>query len=441
MKSIFYTLLLSALIFTNSSFAQVWSFAKGSDSIGLYIGYPEHVVAAGRQAVLWGDFKKSHMVYGSQDLGDYTMNELDTSGTVGASININGKLYLLDAQTDDSGNYYILGTYYDSVTFSTGFQSLRNPLPGNDPNYFLFRLDKGTLHLSWFKLIGVDYYSTSSNFTIKNNALYMFVDSGLVADNLFKYDLSTGNHTRVLTQSQDGMVTSIQLDAKGNIYVAGGGTVLGPVNFNGHIDTPASALSYPTYIVRYKADGTFDWIQWMRDVTITPRKLTLSGNNQLYYSGPVNDSFALAGITVHHAKWVFAFMVAMLDSTGDVKWLSQQDSKYLGDAGVNNEYHASLLGDTSLCIAAFTRDTIDWGNGVTSITNNNGNMTVVNFASTGLVNWTKSPLALASTCNHIASDGYNVWVTGNGYDSTQLVFGSNHIISQLYGSTPFIAKL
>jgi len=435
---IFFRVIIFLLLSNVTAKAQQWSFATG-DSADTSSTRPQNVVAASRDAVMWGNFVNPKMPWAPGFVGDYKMTEYDTAGVTGNSINITGKVYLFNAQCDDAGNYYVTGYYYDTIKFPGGFQETR--LSGGDsPEYFVFRLDKGTLALNWFKFVGIDFSTTANNFTIKNGGLYIFVDSGGLANNLYRYDLATGDRNLVLTQSADGHVTSVQLDDNNNIYVAGSPTNTGAVNFNGHTVYVDAALSYPTYVTRYKADGTYDWSLFTHGVTVEDRKLTIADNNEIYYSGPVNDSFSLGSYTINHGAWVYAYFVSMIDSTGAVQWVSQLPDTLAGDASVSS-CHTTIGPDSSLNVISSVRDYINWGHGVISSCNNNGTATVVNYSTSGVVRWALSANATYSDAERIATDGKNLWVAGIGYDSTAMKFGSFSIPSVLYHNKPYLAKI
>src|SRR6185312_14952423 len=106
-----------------------------------------------------------------------------------------GKLYFIDAQTDANGNWYLLGRYFDTMQFASGHIYTRNAWSGSEPDYFIARLNAGTLDLAWLQHIGADYINTASTFTIKNNALYLPIDSGGIATFICKLDLSTGSRS------------------------------------------------------------------------------------------------------------------------------------------------------------------------------------------------------------------------------------------------------
>ncbi len=432
------SILLLLIIMHITSQAQQWAWVNAAATTTLTVAKPG-VVAPGKEAVMWGTLVKDNMPFGSELYGKYVIAEHDTAGTPGASLTIDGRAILIDAHCDAAGNYYVLGKIFDTAFFSTGFQAVR--VNNTDPKYFLCRLDKGTLALNWFKFLGVDDNSAANAFTVASDGVYIFVDTAFTATVLYRYDLATGNSTNVVTQNNTGHVTSVQIDAHGNIYVAGGGVSIVTADFNGHNVSIPSGMTYPQYIVRYKAGGTYDWSTLMSDATLVPRQLSVSSDNAIYYSGPIFDSFTLDGFGVRHATWVYDFLVCRMDSTGDVQWLRQLPDTMGGDAQVRNEYHAAAMADGSLSVSAQARYYVRWGGNV--ITNNGSDdaATVVNYAANGSVNWALPVQADYTVSGYIGTDGQNIWFTGTGFDSTALHFGSLTIPTNYYNYKTFLAKV
>jgi hypothetical protein len=425
---------------TSAQHAGSWVWAT-ADTAGVQNTNPgafHSVTAVNGNKVFWGYPLGKKFLYGSDAMTDYQLAEYDTAAKQLHGIMVYGKLYFLDAQTDANGNWYLLGRYFDTMQFSGPHLFTRDAWAGSGPDYFIVRLNAGTLDFAWLQHIGADDLNTASTFTIKNNTLYMPIDSGGVATNIYKYDLSTGNPTLLWTQTGQSYTSSIQVDNSGNVYLAGS-CAFTELDFNGHKITGPS--SYPVYMVKYSATGTYLWSHFMSDVTCAARKLTLATDNILYYSGTLHDTMSLGGYTLHHPAWVYDFLVSRLDSNGNVYWVRQLKDTLSGDAEVDYQYHAAACADNSLSVFASVRRFLDWGNGVT--TNNNGyGSAIINFSTAGVAQWAATIDADYTSTEHIISSGSDLYVVGYGTDSTAIQFGSIPLPAYgRYMCTPYMARL
>lgn len=416
----------------------VWALTDTAAHQGTNPNGLHDIVAAGANKLLWGYPIGKKLLYGSDVMSDYQVMEYDTAAKQLHSTMVYGKLYFIDAQTDAAGNWYLLGRYFDTMQFASGHIFTRNALSGTEPDYFIVRLNAGTLDFAWLQHVGADYINSAATFTIKNNALYLPIDSGGIATFICKLDLSTGSRTTLWTQGGQSYTSSIQVDDYGNVYLAGS-CAFTEIDFNGHKITGPS--SYPAYIVKYRANGQYAWSHFMSDVTCATRKITLAGNNIIYYSGVVHDTMSLGGYTLHHPGWLYDFLVSRLDSNGTVHWLRQLKDTVAGDAYLEYPYHAAIGADTSLSVFANVRHFIDWGNGVTTNTDFD-EVAVINFSSTGVAQWANTVTADYATTAHITSSGNNIYITGYGTDSTSLGFGSISLpASGPFTYMPYLARL
>lgn len=422
----------------NAQSVPQWRWGKSDTSIVFAVNpaYIRTVVASGNNKMLWGTLQTDKMNLNEAN-GDYSLTEFDSSGNQLNSTLITGTLHLISAKADDAGNWYILGQYYDSLHFANGLDATRNPSL-TSPDYFIARFDAGNLMLHWFKPIGAELGCTSGAFTIRNNALYVSMDSSGAATKLYKMDLQTGDRTDLWIQNGQSTTSSIEVDSHGNIYLAGSCAFSG-VDFNGHFESGPSG--YPAYMVRYKANGQFDWSHWMADVTCVDRAFALASDNSIYYSGNVHDTFSLAGHPFHHPAWVYDFMISALDSTGHLNWARQLNDTLGGDADLTNQYHSVLAADGSLYLAYTHRGFIDWGNNVTISTGLNSSASVLKIDAAGNAVWVLHASAEESFPEQITASGNSVWITGLGYDSLALSFGTVSLPTSYQHYTPFVARI
>lgn len=414
-----------------------WEWAK-ADGAAKISNSPSHVIAATHNKVLWGELINKKMIYSPNVLGNHKISEYDSAGNFLNSITITGKFHLLDAKADNAGNWYVLGQYFDTVTFSPTLQYVRDPFTfptGSD--YFMFRLNAGSLSLAWAQHIGSNTYSTASAFTIANNSLYIVIDS--VTTYINKLDLATGARTVLWPQTGFSRVSSIAADNAGNVYLAGNCSH-DTISFNGHVETVP--FSYNSYIVRYKANGNFDWVQWMDDITCNARTITLATNNLLYYTGPLNDSLVLDGHHLSKPVGYISFMAARLDSSGHANWVRQSNDTTTGSAGMSTMYNAAVTEDSCLNIFLTIRGAINLGNGIISaLPTTTTNAAIVCIKPDNTTKWVKYVRGGSTNTNHIISTGKDLYVTGGGNDSTALRFDTIATAVTIGGYTPYIAKI
>lgn len=433
-------LLLVIVLFTSFSIqAQVpkWQWAKG-DTTAKINGTATHVVAATHNTVLWGQALKR--TGPSSATGGYKVSEFDSAGNYLTSVNITGNFTLIDAHPDDAGNWYLLGQYTDTINFPGGLQYIRNPFAfPSGPEYFMLRLNSGSLSMAWTQHIGTNNYSTASAFTIANGKIYIVIDS--VTTFINTLDLATGNRTVLWSQTGLSRVSSIAVDNAGNIYVAGNCSN-NIISFNGHVDSFANF--YNNYIVRYKANGNFDWVIWMGDLTCTPRELSLVSNNFIYYSGPLNDSLTIGSFHLHKPFTIGnGFMAARIDSSGDVSWARQDNDSASATANMDNVYDAVVTNDSCLNLCLKVRGSMNFGNGVSTTALSTQTLaTLVCIKPDSTTKWLKQIGCQQMSSNHLASNGKDVYITGNGYDNTAISFDSLVIpVTLLNAHVPFVAKL
>ena len=254
-----------------------------------------------------------------------------------------------------------------------------------------------------------------------------------------RFELTSGERTDILTQPFRSYTSSIVVDEAGSIYIAGGCAFSG-IDFNGHV-VSTTGIPYPVYIVKYRADGTYAWHHLMSDVTCPNRQLTLADNNIIYYSGKIFDTFSLGGHFVHRPTWVYDYLVSRLDSLGNVFWVTQLKDTFAGDASADNNCHAVALADSSLSVFAQLRGYIDWGNGIITYDGIYSKGGIINYAPSGTVNWVKLVSGNTVMGHNIATNGTDIWVTGDVYDSSSYHLDAIDVPVVPITSTPFMAKL
>ena len=440
-------LLVLSVLLTIPTLAQSkWAWATGDAGISYNINptYPRQVVAAHEGHVLWGVIQNKKMTYRQVMLGDYRFYDYDSSGNVSANALITGKVSLIAARADAAGNWYILGTFYDSVMLSNGMNLVRLGT-GTGSEYFLLRLHAGTLAPDWLQLVGGSYYCSTDCFTLRGGDIYLPIDS---ADGtaICRYNTTTGARTTLWSQKGRTYTSYIDADNSGNIYLMGHCSLAGGLNFNGTISTPPPSAQYPWYIARYHSNGQHHWHYWLTDITCTSRSFLLGNNNAVYLSGELSDSTSLG--TFHFAKptslFYSDFIMARLDSNGTLLWAQQRPITSITQGGIffSSSFHMATV-DTALYMFCETQGTSVWGGGIgTQTANNRHNATLVAYgAAGGGAIWAKVIAAGYSIAQHIITDGTDIWVTGVGLDSAALRFDSVHIPTAPGNYIPYLAKL
>ncbi len=380
--------------------------------------------------------------------GDTKFEEYDSAGHALDSTTINGHIELIDSRADGSGNWYVLAKYFDTVYFPDGSQFTRDPYatPGL-PGYFVFRLNSGSLSIKWIQQVGTTNAWDAAAFTLANNNLYLVADSFAsfyLNTCICMVDTGTGAIHKLWDQVGVSAVHSIAVDASGNIYLSGG-CMETDIDFNGHMES--LSLTQNNYIVRYKANGVFDWILRTHDYPsgssgCSRRTLSIVNNDFIYYSGELKDSMTLGAFILHKPNLNNSFMAARLDSSGNVYWARQQGDTTDGGITVENVRHAAVTSDSCLHLFVYIRGAINLGNGIiTSAPLSHSIAAIVCINPDSTAKWVKYITGVSTHTTQIVSWDKYLYLTGNGYDTASFQFDSLTTPVILDGYTPYIAKL
>lgn len=423
-----------------------WQWAK-TDVAARYAinpSYARHAFATAGGKSFWAVIQNRKLVYGQAMMGDYVFRELDSAGNTLATASASGKFALLKAQADAAGNWYLLGTYYDSVVLSPGLRLTRSGV-GFGSDYFLFRLRAGTLQPDWLQTLGSNSFCQASCFTIANDRLFLPLDSALDT-HICQYDLNNGAATRLWTQNGRSYTADIQADSMGNLYLLGTCVLNGPLDFNGSVSVIPAGVDYAWYIARYHADGRHHWHYYLNDITCTDRGFRLHGNNEIYLSGTLMDSASLAGFTFNKPSRMFNgdYLMARLDSNGTLMWAQQRPVTRItqGNVSFSTAFHSAVL-DTALFLLCETQGASVWGgSGIVTNTNNRHWATLVAFSKeNGQALWAKTIQGIFTSGQQLISDGSSLWAVGNGMDSAAITFDTLSIASSTGTYLPFLAKM
>ncbi len=419
-----------------------WAQRDGNVSYTSGISSMQQVVAGHEGKALWGVIQNRKRP-GTPSLGDYKLMELDSNGATLITKALNGNLGLIQAAADAAGNWYVLGTYYDSVGFAGGPALLRSTA-GGQSKYFMARLQKGTLQPAWLVSLGENAFCETPCFTMAAGGIYFAIDSSY-GTSLNRLDVVTGVRTKLWNQVGRSYTSAIQADAAGNIYLLGTCAEPTGISFNGTSSLPPASFSYPWYIARYKAGGSLHWNHWASDITCPARSLKLSGNNALYVTGDLNDSVTLLGHFFTRPTQANGkdYLSARVDSSGTLVWAQQRPAGATGNGSYDfeNDFHTVFL-DTALYLFCTTNGATDWAGGLQTTGNGKFNATLVGLnAGSGNAFVARAIGTNFSLAQQIATDGSRIWITGVGRDSTALRFDTVSVAVPQLKTVPFLAMI
>lgn len=412
-----------------------WVKVDTTANISVNPTYIRTTVGASAGKVLWARALNKKGLGSQVSIGDNELVLFDSAGNSLKAITIEGGVHFEEIKSDNAGNWYLSGRYYDSLKFpgkptyySPGFSAAK---------WFLCKLSAANLGLDWFHVLGETASGNTRSFSMYDGKLYSWGDSAQNTT-IYAIDMATGSETTLVKQEKSGFVSSISTDSKGNIYVTGS-CMRNNAKFGTHSEMPIHG--YNEYIVRYNANGQFDWINQFTDITCGGRQVNVADDNTIYYTGPLNDSMTIGSTFIKKPFFLGGnILVASFDSTGAVNWAkSANDSLCM--LSVNHGRHAITI-DGKLTLVYVNRGETKWGNGVT-VKSDIGyyDVALVNFDKQGNAQWEKRISANHTRATGIAYGKNAVWVAGAALDDSLLTVDSIRVQLQATEHTQYLSKL
>ncbi len=309
------------LLFTCShvSFAQHIAWIQ-SDTISYNSNpqYPLHKLAITSGGAVVTKFNTAHQLYGNEILGDYALDNLDSTGLLLWRVMLNGKVRVNALALDGSENIYLGGDYMETLHIN-GSDSMLNTGTGFDKNYFLMSFSPQG-QLRWKKNLSLtnnNIYNITT-MTKDANGMVWYVMQRL---NSFEHQItqldSNGNELIMYTTSDTRLCSSISFDANNNLFLAGS-TESGTITINGLTETVPE--SYMMFVSRINNAGQTSWIRLAIDITFQTPQVVALPNGEAILGCNNYDSTTWGSINFPNNFFGTSFFLTRVDSSANFLW-------------------------------------------------------------------------------------------------------------------------
>jgi len=369
--------------------------------------------------------------------GNLLYQKYTTSGTLLFSKTISERAVVHQIQSDSQGNMLLAVEHLNTLTYET------TAIPNGTglPQHVLLKISP-TGDLLWHKVLTMPVVGVNTFRAIAFDGL----------DNIYVgYDnygtchiekLSpAGVSLLLIVQQNVNRLTSLAVDAAGNIYATGScansnstyAGVLQPTNFN-----------YTVYLVKYNAAGVFQWIKYVQDITCTTPMVQVATDGNVYWAAelflPVQlGTIQMEGPTTGGSD----FFLAKLNALGEYVWAREVPGAGSVEVGHHNFLQVDALGSVYLT-GTLSGGITQWNEQVTTNTGTFSNRQILllryldngalifAFTTGGAQNDYGNSIATTSTDT--------VLLTGKMQGNSNLGWYT-HTNADPFGYNPFLAKI
>ncbi len=311
--------LLILLTCSNVALAQHVAWLQ-SDTLGYNSNpqLPVHKLAATSQGAVVAKLSSSNQLFGNEILGDYALDNLDSTGSLLWRMMIYGKVKVAALAVDGAENIYLGGDYMDTL-FINSSDTMLNTGSGFDKNYFLMSFSPQGV-LRWKKNLSLTNNNIYDITTLAKDAngsvWYVMQRLTSFEHQITKLD-SNGNELTTYTTSDTRLCNSISFDANNNLYLAGS-TENGIISINGL--TELVPESYMMFVSRINNAGQTSWIRLAFDITFqTPQVVALPAGDAIL-GGNNFDSTTWGSINFPNNFFGTSFFLTRVDSNANFLW-------------------------------------------------------------------------------------------------------------------------
>ncbi len=394
MKKIFTLLLLFfSIILSSQTFEWLVTPIINFNSNGSLIGYPTTIDNNGN--AYFSGFKDNAYNY-SQIFGDLFYNKYDAAGELLWEKTITGKVQVNNMISDSSGNIYVAADYIqtmtiDNLTISTSEQGENQILLKFDTNGTLL-WHQEIANTNNFKSLAVD----------SNDLVYICFDD---FNNSYVKKLdSNGNTLLTITQQRVNVASSVSVDNQGNIYVAGGCAASNAIYAG--VSAPTT-LSYNTYVAKYSAEGVFQWVKYIQDITCSDPQVKARTPDEVYFCSTLYGAYTFDNIVAEGPSGGYDFFIAKLNTSGNFQWVREVPGAGRAFVGKRNFFTLDTIGN--IYFAGSASQNVNWGNNITTTSTIYQDALILKYDSSGTILMAKT----AGGLNTDRCDGITVNTSGD----------------------------
>ncbi|UPQ80599.1 T9SS type A sorting domain-containing protein [Flavobacterium azooxidireducens] len=386
--------------------------------------------------VYFAGFKDNPVPY-TEMFGNLFYQKYSQSGELLFSKTITATAVIHQLTNDAEGNILMAIEHLDELIYE-GFSI---PNTTELPQNILLKVNSSG-ELLWHKVLTTPEVNVNTFKAIEVDALGNIY---LGYDNFFYCYIEklspNGDPLLLITQENVNRLTSLAVDSAGNIYASGSCANIGSIYAG--IEQPTS-FDYSVYLVKYSAEGVFQWIKYAEDITCSSSMVKVMGTDSVYWAAetfiPLQlDDFTTEGPSASGID----FFLAKLNANGDYLWVREVPGNGSVELGKKNFLAVDDVGGIYLS-GTISGGITQWNDQVTTntITFNNHEAVLLHYLDNGLLlfAFTAGGEAIDSA-NSVTTDvNGDIYLTGMLQGNASLGW-YNHSNNDEFGLSPFLARI
>lgn len=383
--------------------------------------------------VYYAGLKTYAASFSSNAFGESFFAKYDANGSQLFHKLMAGQSAVTNLASDHQNNIVMTGMMRTDVVFAEGDTLF---CTGSGANTFVVKFTQNG-QVVWMKNLSALYNFSDQ---IKGLALdeedniYVAWSSNATGNSMISKFSPEGELMLDILQSSVSVVSSVDVSADGDIYVAGScpgsNAVFGGVPYN-------SGFTYSIYVARYNSAGEPVWVQFVEDVSCIRPQVRWSPINKIFLSGRLSAPLTFGEIPTNGPAWVYDFFLASMDTTGVFEWVREVPQVPDGDATTGKLSHLSLdyYGFPYLC--GFSRGQIEWSEQWQTNVDARG-LIVLGYNPDGDYRWVKTGIGALDAQAIDAFSPDEIYVTGVAFGQLKL---DDIILSAGSFIFPYLAKI
>lgn len=307
-------------------------------------------------------FKEDYSLETSDVTGTLFYNKYNSEGELLFSKVFTGTGAVYELKTDSMGNTILALMYINTVTIG----ELTLTSTAIDTSHAVLKFDSEG-NLIWHKVITIeDVEEWEQVLDFRAIALdsedNIYIGYGNFAGTYITKYSPEGEEQLTIEQANVRRITSLSTDSEGNIYAAGSCAELA-ASFGG--TDISTDLQYNTYAVKYNAQGEYQWVKFVEDITCPDPEIIAANPDEIYFSSYLFGPMMFDDIETEGPQSMFGdFFLAKLNGEGQYQWVREVPGE--GEIGLAGRNFMAVDSEGFIYIAGQTRWTIEWGNDITT---------------------------------------------------------------------------